>query len=192
MDKCENDSRVNQPVPDIAFDVKSNADFQELRRRWAQLERIPKLVDATTCPVISAGPTSSTQLVLKGEESAGSLMVCLVTLKPGPGAGRHYQPLEDELWFAVQGTWEWTIGDQVMRVGPGGFAYAPRNTTHAFSNVGDGPAVMFTLNTPAGHERGFQALYKLRKEEAPQAAIQDTFARYDFIFHDQTPAPAKA
>ncbi len=96
------------------------------------------------------------RLLLSGEESAGRFMVSLITLMPGVGPPRHHQPREDEMFLVVDGEVEITIGNETRRVGKGDFAYAPANTTHAFRAAGDQPAVLFTVNSPGGHERGFE------------------------------------
>jgi mannose-6-phosphate isomerase-like protein (cupin superfamily) len=184
---CESDALVNSAVDDVPFDVNSNGDYQALRHRWTSLPRIPKFLDGAevaASPLILSLAGQSIRLLLKGEESAGSLMVAHVTMEPGAmGAPDHHQPSEDELWFAVQGEWEWKIGNETRRVGPGAFAYAPRNTTHAFSNVGKTSATMFTINTPAGHERGFKMINKLTQSNSSGAELQQTLGHHDFVFH---------
>ena len=182
------DALVNQPVPDTDYDVDSTESYQRLRKLWASLPRVPKLVDAPSAPQIFSGAGQSIQLLLKGEESAGALMVAYVSMVPGAqGADDHHQPHEDELWFALQGEWEWTVGDLKKRVGPGAFAYAPRNTKHAFANVGATTAIMITINTPAGHERGFKGASKLLSEGASMDDLEAHFANHDFIFHSPLP-----
>jgi mannose-6-phosphate isomerase-like protein (cupin superfamily) len=182
------DDTVNMPVEDVEFEVDSSADYQRLRQRWTALPSVPKLVDAATAPVILSGGGQTIRLLLRGEESAGSLMVAHVSLEPGGNAvPDHHQPFEDELWFAIEGEWEWKIGTETRRVGPGGFAYAPRNTTHAFANVGQSVAIMLTINTPAGHERGFIGLSKLLGEGASEDTIARHFANHDFVFHQALP-----
>ncbi len=186
---CASDRMVNTQVDDVEFDVDSSAAYQELRQLWTVMPRIPKLIDATTAPVVLAHGGQTIHLALKGEESAGSMMVAYVVMDPGASSvPDHHQPFEDELWFAVQGEWEWKVGTETRRVGPGAFAYAPRGTTHAFANVGDSTAIMLTVNAPAGHERGFQGANELMSDGAPAEAIQQHFANHDFVFHESTPA----
>jgi len=182
------DAMVNAAVDEVEFEVDSSDAYQELRRLWTSMPRVPKLIDATTAPVVLSQGGQTIHLELKGEESAGSLMVAYVMMEPGAGnVPDHHQPFEDELWFAVQGEWEWKIGTETRRAGPGAFAYAPRGTTHAFANVGSSVAIMLTINTPAGHERGFEGLERLVGEGAPAEAIQQHFANHDFVFHEATP-----
>ena len=72
------DGIVNTPVDDVDFDVDSSAAYQQLRQLWTTMPRVPKLIDATIAPVVLAGGGQTIRLLLKGEESAGSLMVAYV------------------------------------------------------------------------------------------------------------------
>ena len=182
------DALVNSDVERLEFEVNSTADFQALRQKWTERQRIPKLVASPeTGDVLLSGPQVIREK-LSGDESAGALQVCYVTLEPGPGAPAHHQPTEDELWFAVDGEWEWTVGAQTIQASKGAFAYIPRNTTHTFRNVGTTTATMFTLNTPAGHERGFRKAGELRK--IPGADVRGMLKDYGIIFHPPEDKPA--
>lgn len=187
----ETDARVNQPTPLLEHEVRSSADLQALRERWKDLPRIPKLVQAEECPVISQSHNQCVRLALASEESAGAVQVCYTVLLPGVGAPVHHQPQEDELWFALEGEFVWTVGEETRTVGRGGFAYIPRNTTHAFRNPNGGPAVMFAINIPGGHERGFMAAAKMRAAGQPTEEVRAALKDYDFHFHQLDDAPAK-
>jgi len=51
---------------------------------------------------------------------------------------------------------DFRIGGQTTRSGPGSFHFVPRGTPHSFNNAGDKPARMLILNQPAGlHETFF-------------------------------------
>lgn len=185
----ESDARVNQPAPQLEHEIRSAADLQALRERWSTLPRIPKLVQGEDCPVISKTQNQCVHLALASEESAGAVQVCYTVLLPGVGAPMHHQPQEDELWFALEGEFIWTVGNETSTVGKGGFAYIPRNTTHAFLNPGDRPAVMFAINIPGGHERGFMAAAKMRAAGQPSEEVRAALKDYDFHFHQPADQP---
>lgn len=187
----ESDARVNQAVPFLEHEIRSAADLQALRELWKGLPRIPKLVQGDEAPIIANSATQCVRLALSSEESAGAVQVCHATLLPGVGAPMHHQPQEDELWFVVEGEFVWTVGAIKQTVRKGGFAYIPRNTTHAFENVTDKPAVMFAINMPGGHERGFMAAAKMRAAGQPTEQVRAALADYDFRFHQLGDQPAK-
>ena len=188
----ESDARVNQPTSFVDHKIESPEDFRRLRKIWKQLPRIPKLVQANECPVIGTTPNQTVHLALSSEESAGAVQVCYAVLQPGVGAPVHHQPEEDELWFAIEGEFVWTVGNEKRTVRKGGFAYVPRNTTHAFENAADEPAIMFAINIPGGHERGFMIASKMRAEGQSTEQVHAALKNYDFRFHYLDDASPKA
>lgn len=179
----EADHRVNRAAPTLDLPVTSVGDYRRLRAEMAKLPRTPKLVHAEDCPPGPPNPIRDSRLLLRGEESAGEMMVNYIVAQPGLAAPPHYQLNEDELWFAVSGEWLWTVGDRQMRARQGDFAYIPRDTTHAFVALGVGPAAMFTLNTPAGHERFLDIGFRLIQENAPPEVRKAHNAAYETVFH---------
>jgi quercetin dioxygenase-like cupin family protein len=177
------DVLVNREVQALPFDVHSPHDFHQLREVWSAQTKIPKLVNLAEGKPIEAG-LQHMRMMLSGDESAGGIQVCYDLLDPGVVVPPHYQPDEDELFFVVDGEIEITVGAQTKILRKGGFGYAPRNTTHAFRNVTDKPAAMFTLNTPAGHERGFQAAERILNNGGTLTDVMTELRKHDFIFHE--------
>jgi hypothetical protein len=44
-------------------------------------------------------------------------------------------------------------------------AFAPRNATHAFHNPTNAVTTFLTVNSPAGHERGFQMIAREQQSD---------------------------
>jgi len=179
----DSDARVNQKVDRPEEKVSSVSDYYALRKRWSKLTPTPKLMQSADAPVLMDGE-QNIKLLLSGEESAGRFMVSLITLAPGFGPPPHHQPQEDELFLVVDGEVEITIGNETKTVGQGDFAYAPPNTTHAFRAIGDKPAVLFSINSPGGHERGFEFFSKAVDSGQPIEQAMAGLANYDFAIHD--------
>ena len=57
------------------------------------------------------------------------------------------------------------VGDETVQAGPGGYAYVPPRTVHAFSNETDVPAKYLLVASPAGLENYFAELAELVKNE---------------------------
>jgi len=179
----DTDARVNQKVDRPEEEVSSVSDYYALRAKWSKQAPIPKLMRSADAPVLMDGE-QNIKLLLSGEESAGRFMVSLITLMPGFGPPRHHQPNEDELFLVVDGEVEITIGNETQKVGKGDFAYAPPNTTHAFSAVGDKPAILFSINSPGGHERGFEFFSKAVSSGQAIEKAMAGLANYDFVIHE--------
>src|SRR5947208_79127 len=143
------DALVNRKTEPVSFDIESPDDFHRLRDLWSSQTKIPKLMNLDEAKPIEAG-LQHMRMMLSGDDSAGGIQVCYDLLDPGVVVAPHYQPYEDELFFVIDGEIEITVGTETKVLRKGAFGYAPRNTTHAFRNVTDKPAAMFTLNTPAG------------------------------------------
>ena len=179
----DNDSRVNQRVDRPEEQISSVSDYHALRRRWSTLAPVPKLARSADAVTVMDGE-QTIRLLLSGEESAGRFMVSLITLLPGFGPPRHHQPHEDEMFLVVDGEIEVTIGEETQIVGKGDFAYAPPNTTHAFRAVGDRPAMLFSVNSPGGHERGFEFFSQAVGDGQPISEAMKGLANYDFVIHE--------
>lgn len=90
------------------------------------------------------------------DETGGAYSLFETSTPPGGGTPPHLQHYEDEAFFVLSGTYAFHVGDDVIELGAGGYAFVPRDTVHAYSNVGDATARMLILVTPGGiHENFF-------------------------------------
>jgi hypothetical protein len=72
---------------------------------------------------------------------------------------------------------------------PGGFAFCPRNCTHAFRNQQAADDTLFlTLNSPAGHERAMASIRQLIRAGAPQEQVNRVAVQGGFILHERPQA----
>lgn len=92
-------------------------------------------------------------------DTGGAYSLFETRTAPGQGTPPHRQRHEEESFYVLEGTYAFLIGDRSVEVGAGGYAFVPRGTIHAFTNVGDVPARMLILVTPGGlHEQFFVEL----------------------------------
>ena len=175
--------RVNASVKKVPAEINEVEDFFRLRDEFSKLPHIPKILPATEDAPSVDFPGQHANVLVSGEESAGRFVMFEVVLEPGFGAPPHHQPNEDEWWFVLEGTLDIMIGNRKATVTAGGSAFAPRGCVHSFMNVGDGPARMLTMNSPAGHERFFEAISKLPEEEGPEARL-GLLAAHDTVFYE--------
>ena len=125
---------------------------------------IELLPEAKCVPDFSAPPAERAywvlgQLVtmkLTGKETNGQFSAVEVTTAPGTGVPPHWHRAMDEVFYILEGTYEFSLGSRVESVGPGALVYVPRGETHGFRNAGGQPARMFDLHTPAGFEAFFE------------------------------------
>jgi len=180
------DERTGQKVERTAFTINTNDDFAQLRGLWSQMPMIPKVTRIEASPVVKF-PGSTIRTLLNGEESGGSVSVFYQEVEPGFGAPPHHQPNEEEHFFIIEGEMELTIGNQAIHATPGTFAFAPRNATHAFKNNSGKVCRFLTWNSPAGHERMFEAGQRMAEGRIEDPEVRRmVLAAHDTIFHEQS------
>jgi quercetin dioxygenase-like cupin family protein len=124
---------------------------------------------------------------------------------PGAGAPAHTHTREDEAFYVLGGEvlFEVEGAADPLRLGTGGFLFAPRNRRHAYRNIGAVAARLLVFAIPgAGLDRMFAAFDAESKRSGRMPAI-DTIAaiaeQYGVMIHrpgglakGAAPAPANA
>lgn len=64
----------------------------------------------------------------------------------------HIHEVDDEAFYVLEGALRVTYGEEEWRVGAGGFVFLPRGVRHGFEVVGDSPARLLQITSPAGFE----------------------------------------
>lgn len=77
--------------------------------------------------------------------------LALHRLHPGHAQLPHSHPHE-QIAYIIEGVVDFHVGDEVLRLGPGGVAVVPPNVTHYAALVGDQPALNLDVFTPARPE----------------------------------------
>jgi quercetin dioxygenase-like cupin family protein len=82
---------------------------------------------------------------------------CLVESLTAPGAGappnRH--PSDDEAFYVLEGSFEFTIEKHTVSAESGSFVKIPKGAVHAFRNVGQAPGRLLIINSPGKVHDGF-------------------------------------
>jgi mannose-6-phosphate isomerase-like protein (cupin superfamily) len=85
----------------------------------------------------------------------------------GPGAQSHD---EDDVFFVIEGTMSFLLGDRWVDAPRGSFVIAPGRTTHDFENRGDARAGVLNLSVPGGFEQEMPAIAQWFAEHPPEDA----------------------
>jgi quercetin dioxygenase-like cupin family protein len=81
-----------------------------------------------------------------------SLIECTIM---GEGPPPHIHQAEEEAFYVLEGEVNVQLGDTMVRGTAGSFVLVPRGTVHTFSKVGDEPAKILVIISPAGLEQFF-------------------------------------
>jgi mannose-6-phosphate isomerase-like protein (cupin superfamily) len=132
------------------------------------------------------GPEGIT-LKASGDETGGSIGFFEGTTPAGFGPPRHVHYTCDELFYVLSGEFEFLLGEQVFRAGPGTFVFIPRGTVHAPKVVSAEPGRMLAAFVPGGQEHAFEEFAKLAPangegQEPDQEQIQAIAKKYNSEF----------
>ncbi len=107
--------------------------------------------------------------LVTGVETNGAFVLFEAYVPPGNGSPPHVHHREDEMFYVIEGEFEFTVAGESKRLGAGDFLLGRRGVPHNFKNVGQTPGMMLITVTPAGFE-GFFAEIGMplaSKEEMP-------------------------
>jgi quercetin dioxygenase-like cupin family protein len=114
-------------------------------------------------------PGSEVMLKATGEQTGGSIGFLEATTPPGAGPPRHIHHGADELFYVLEGHFQFLAGERLVSAPPGTFVFIPRGTVHAAKNVGTEPGRVLAAFVPGGTEGSFEAFARLRSEQGEDA-----------------------
>jgi mannose-6-phosphate isomerase-like protein (cupin superfamily) len=101
--------------------------------------------------------------------------------EPGfPGPRPHVHRVHEELFYVLEGEFDFFLEDQTARVGAGAFVTVPPGVMHDFRNPGARPARWLGIIAPGGLERYFQEVHDLAAAgQLTEARMRELRLRYD-------------
>ena len=110
---------------------------------------------------------------LRGAQSGGSLAAWENVVAPGEGPPLHVHKNEDEIWYALEGSFRFSLGGYMSAAQPGSFVYIPRGIVHTWQNIGHTPGRFLVMVAPAGFETFFDQFAALQSD----APASEAFSR---------------
>jgi quercetin dioxygenase-like cupin family protein len=83
----------------------------------------------------------------------GAFEIMQVEAQPNGGPPPHVHRHEDELFYVVEGTFDFAFEDHVVRAGAGEAFFLPRDILHTYNNVGDQVGRLIVAAAPANFVR---------------------------------------
>ena len=102
-----------------------------------------------------------------GEETQNHYSISEWWLEPhtqGPGAHSHPK---DDVFFVIEGTMSFLVGDEWIDAPRGSFVLAPGGTTHDFQNRTASRAGLLNFSIPGGFEEGLPAIAEWFEKHPP-------------------------
>jgi mannose-6-phosphate isomerase-like protein (cupin superfamily) len=89
-------------------------------------------------------------LKVSARDTGGDLCIYDTQRSTKGGPALHVHHAQDEWFYVLQGEFVVRVGEEVLKVGPGDSAFAPRKVPHTFAMVSEGAGQMLVLFQPAG------------------------------------------
>ncbi|MBO9659289.1 MAG: cupin domain-containing protein [Chitinophagaceae bacterium] len=113
---------------------------------------------------------------ISGTDTDGNLAVFEQTsLSPGRGTPYHVHPNQDEIFYVLEGSYRFKVGDELFDLAAGESIFLPRAIPHAWTQVAEKGRMMVILQ-PAGKLEDFFVTMAALKGEPDQATIKRIFA----------------
>ncbi|MDQ6920784.1 MAG: cupin domain-containing protein [Candidatus Dormibacteraeota bacterium] len=82
-----------------------------------------------------------------GDQTGGRLSLVEHLVRAGSASPWHVHHTEDESFYVVEGRLTVIVGEQRLSLGPGGYAFGPRDIPHAFRVDGEDTARILLMTT---------------------------------------------
>lgn len=110
---------------------------------------------------------------ISGKDTGGDLLVFEQTsLTQGKGVPLHVHPLQDEIFYVLQGEYYFQVGEDKYRLGVGDSIFLPRKVPHAWTQVSEKGKLTVILQPAGKLEDFFVAVAGLKHEPTPQEMKQ--------------------
>jgi mannose-6-phosphate isomerase-like protein (cupin superfamily) len=131
------------------------------------------------------------QMVFKAGSgrASGDYVVGEFTAEPGfAGPRPHVHGTHEELFYVLEGEFDFYVGDHVERLGPGSFVNVPPGVVHDFRNPGSVPARWLGIVAPSGFDRYFEEVRSLAVAgKLTEEALRELRQKYDTDELDYVP-----
>lgn len=127
-------------------------------------------------------PHAGGQLTMKAEQHQTGGLITMYESEHEPhsvGPARHYHERWTELFYILDGTFTFLVGEQIHRAPAGTTVVIPPYTIHAFHNAEDESARMLIMVLPAGFEGFFDAARDLVSPATDAARWQQINETWD-------------
>lgn len=98
------------------------------------------------------------------EDTNGEYSVIITETPPNGGPPKHIHTHEDELFYVLQGRYEFIFGDSLIIAKQGDMVHLPKGKPHAFKNIDTITGVTMNTITPGGFEGFFAGISSLSKQ----------------------------
>ena len=116
-----------------------------------------------------------------GAQTGDAYTILGITLEKGQGAPMHIHKREDEVFYILEGTCTFGLGDEVVTAEAGTTVILKKGLTHFFRNDSTTPMKALITAVPGGLDRYFDEVTTAIAEQKPEE-IDKINKRYEIEF----------
>lgn len=129
---------------------------------------------------LQSGPGRDLIFKVTGEDTGGAFDYFIVEVAPYGGPPLHVHHTQEETIHILKGRFKVRIGDEILYLNEGDFAYLPSKVPHAFLNLTDKDAEIIVVYTPGGGHKFYEELGPLTRNGKPdQKVVAQLFEKYE-------------
>jgi quercetin dioxygenase-like cupin family protein len=139
----------------------------------------PRLVAPGAAAIYDHIGGEKMHILLSGQQTGGTLALCIDEVPPNAGPPLHIHQHEDETFYILEGELIVQVNEEQLKVSAGCAAFLPRGVPHTFVNMGAATTRVLVMLTPGGLERFFAEVEPLVTQMEPDmTAVLGMAARY--------------
>jgi quercetin dioxygenase-like cupin family protein len=100
-------------------------------------------------------------------DTDGALTAFETIAAPGEGPPLHIHVNDDEIFYALEGSFRFKLDGELLDARAGTLAFIPKGVAHTWQNIGDEPARLLIVTAPAGFERFFELFAQIPADASP-------------------------
>jgi quercetin dioxygenase-like cupin family protein len=100
-------------------------------------------------------------------DTDGALTAFESIAAPGEGPPLHIHVNDDEIFYALEGSFRFKLDGELLDAPAGTLAFIPKGVAHTWQNIGDEPARLLIVTAPAGFERFFELFAQIPADASP-------------------------
>jgi quercetin dioxygenase-like cupin family protein len=129
---------------------------------------------------LQSGPGRDLIFKVTGEDTGGAFDYFIVEVGPHGGPPLHVHHKQEETIHVLKGKFKVQIGDEIVYLNKGDFAYLPSKVPHAFLNLTDEEAEIIVVYTPGGGHKFYEELGPLTRNGKPdKMVVAQLFEKYE-------------
>lgn len=121
------------------------------------------------------------EVMVSSKSSNNECCVFVETTPPKSGPPPHKHLREEEVFTVLEGDYEFFLDGTWHPMEVGASRFSPRDTFHAFRNVGDAPGRIMLMTNRGGIDDYFRAISTLKMPE-DAAKFEEINAHYGYVY----------